>query len=412
MAEERERHRLDPHAARDRDDRCQDLPGELHVGGQVEQVVRHADRDDHGRADQDPAGLLIVREEGEPRGEDADQDRETAEPRRRELMQPAGAGLVDRADSPGERLHDRRRDPDDHERKGEREKGVCQIRHGGSPLGSGRSDVFRPDTVALEPERECEQAPELAAQVLAPATCASISAVTASGPKKPWRADASGDRTSRANGSRSPRSQAAAGIEKPCLRPRTISCGRSGATALRSRRFLAKPADLASAGQRERQLGDDRVAERHPRLERVRHARAVGLHEQVVGEVDAQVDVLEPRELVGALGLGVAGAVDVDGRVDALPRPCPSSRSARARVRREDLLPRVMALERRADARRARSASPCSRSWPCREELGRRSTSGRGGRGEPPDPRRKQCRRRRCSSRRTARRRPRPRARP
>ena len=70
------------------------------------------------------------------------------------------------------------------------------------------------------------------------------------------------------------------------------------------------------------------VAERHARLERVRHAGAVGLHEQVVDEVDADVDVLEPRELVGALGLRVAGAVDVE-RVEPAPRR-PSSSAARA----------------------------------------------------------------------------------
>ena len=36
------------------------------------------------------------------------------------------------------------------------------------------------------------------------------------------------------------------------------------------------------------------------------------LTQQVVDEVDRAVDVLEPRERVGALGLGPAGAVDVE----------------------------------------------------------------------------------------------------
>ena len=57
---------------------------------------------------------------------------------------------------------------------------------------------------------------------------------------------------------------------------------------------------------------DGRVEERHPRLERVGHARPVGLHEQVVHQVDAEIQVLQPRQLRGALGLRVAGAIGID----------------------------------------------------------------------------------------------------
>src|SRR5205823_2682524 len=61
-----------------------------------------------------------------------------------------------------------------------------------------------------------------------PATCSSSSRKTGSGWKKPWRRRFSSASVSRANGSSSPRSHAAAGIEKPRLRPCTISAGTSG----------------------------------------------------------------------------------------------------------------------------------------------------------------------------------------
>src|SRR3712207_7981221 len=49
-----------------------------------------------------------------------------------------------------------------------------------------------------------------------------------------------------------------------------------------------------------------RVEERHARFERVGHARAVGLREQVVDEVDARVEVLETSKRLGPGRLGVA----------------------------------------------------------------------------------------------------------
>ena len=72
--------------------------------------------------------------------------------------------------------------------------------------------------------------------------------LTASGRKKPWRRSVSGLSVSRANGSSSPRSQAAAGIEKPRFLPRTIRLGTSGATALRSSTFLRSPRTRWRAG--------------------------------------------------------------------------------------------------------------------------------------------------------------------
>ena len=86
MTEERQRHRVDAHAACDRHDRGQDLACELHVRGEVEQVVGDADHDDHRRPHQDAVRLLVVRQERQPRREHAAKDRETTEPRRRELV--------------------------------------------------------------------------------------------------------------------------------------------------------------------------------------------------------------------------------------------------------------------------------------------------------------------------------------
>ena len=77
---------------------------------------------------------------------------------------------------------------------------------------------------------------------------------------------------------------------------------------------------------------------------------AVGLGEQVVGQERADVEVLQARDRLGALGLGVAGAVGVE-RVRAPRRPVRSS-SARGAAR-EDLLERVVALDGRRGRRRA-----------------------------------------------------------
>ena len=154
--------------------------------------------------------------------------------------------------------------------------------------------------------------------------------------------------------------------------------------------------------QREREVRHDGVEERHARLERVRHRRAVGLHEQVVDEVDAEVDVLQAREQLGALGLGEARAQEVDGSNGA------AAGELRARVGEKiSFQPWCRSSGGRCAARR--SASPCSRSSPSRSSR-QRSTSG-AQRASPPT-RARAGRPRTCSSRRRARRRPRPRARP
>ena len=175
-----------------------------------------------------------------------------------------------------------------------------------------------------------------------PATWSSSRRVTASGRKNPCRRRVSGASVSRANGSSSPRSQAAAGIEKPSLLPAHDLGGQEWRDGPSQQDFLAQAAHPVPGRQRQREVRHHRVEERHARLERVGHRRAVGLHEQVVDEVDAEVDVLQAREQLGTLGLGEAGAVEVD-RVEAV---APAGQLG-ARVGREDLLPGVMALERR-----------------------------------------------------------------
>ena len=57
------------------------------------------------------------------------------------------------------------------------------------------------------------------------------------------------------------------------------------------------------------QLGDHRIQKRHARLERMGHAHPIGLHEQIVDQVGPQVDILQSRQRLGALGLGEPGAV-------------------------------------------------------------------------------------------------------
>ena len=95
-----------------------------------------------------------------------------------------------------------------------------------------------------------------------PATWSSIRRVTASGRKKPWRRSVSAESVSRANGSSSPRSQAAAGIEKPRLRaPEQL--GRDERRGrLPQQHLLAQAAHLVPARQREREVRDHGVEER------------------------------------------------------------------------------------------------------------------------------------------------------
>ena len=57
----------------------------------------------------------------------------------------------------------------------------------------------------------------------------------------------------------------------------------------------------------------------------------VGLDQQVVDQVDAEVDVLHPRQPLGAGGLGVALAVEVDRVPAGVRAPIRAARAAAAR---------------------------------------------------------------------------------
>ena len=123
-----------------------------------------------------------------------------------------------------------------------------------------------------------------------PAACSSISAVTTSGWKKPCRATRSGDRTSASSAAArcAATSRSAARSRASC--PRGSRCGSSGATAFRSSRFFERPRTFMRLGSASANSATTGVEERHARLERVRHARAVGLDEHVVDEEHAQVE--------------------------------------------------------------------------------------------------------------------------
>ena len=198
--------------------------------------------------------------------------------------------------------------------------------------------------VALVPEREREQAPQLAAVVLAPRDVVVEEArrpppAGRSPAARACRRTASRARTARARRAARPRRGSRS---RACARARPRAAA-SGSAALRSSTFFDEAAHALLAREREREVRHDRVEERDARLERVRHRRAVGLHEQVVDEVDAEVDVLQARERLGALGL----ARSARGRRRPGRTRCVAPGELGARGRREDLLPAVVALERR-----------------------------------------------------------------
>ncbi len=106
--------------------------------------------------------------------------------------------------------------------------------------------------------------------------------------------------------------------------------------------LLRQAAHLVAHRQREREVRHHRIQERDACLQRPRHRRPVGLRQQVVDEVEAQVDVLQAGHELVPFRLG-----------EALPVGHERVERARAagqfgpRVGREDLLPAVVALERR-----------------------------------------------------------------
>jgi len=120
---------LHPHAAGHRNHRREDLAQQLHVGRQVEQVIRRADNGDHRRAGQDPARLVGRVEEHEAAGSDRGEDRHPAEARRREDMETALARRVDRADPPCDPAGHRGDDPRDDQREREGAESGVEVAH-------------------------------------------------------------------------------------------------------------------------------------------------------------------------------------------------------------------------------------------------------------------------------------------
>ena len=106
--------------------------------------------------------------------------------------------------------------------------------------------------------------------------------------------------------------------------------------------LLLEAANLVTRGQRQREVGHHRVEKRHACLERPGHRGPIGLHQQVVDEVAAEVDVLEPGHELVPLRLGEAPAKRGERIADV-----GAARELGARVGGEDLLPAVVSLERR-----------------------------------------------------------------
>ncbi len=102
------------------------------------------------------------------------------------------------------------------------------------------------------------------------------------------------------------------GNREPALAAVDDGAGEQGRRGLSEQELLPEAAHLHASRKRQREAGHERVEVRHPGLQGVGHRRAVGLHEEVVDEVGAEVDVLEPRQQLGALGLCEARAEEVD----------------------------------------------------------------------------------------------------
>ncbi len=182
-------------------------------------------------------------------------------PRRGSPARPASAsapraenavlGDVDRADPARQAVVSGTRSSVSDPREEEGEERFDRGRHG--------SRLVR---VPVEPEREGDQAPELAAEVLA----ARAVAVEQRGDRRPGRASpgapaSPAESTSRAKPCSGPRSQAATGIEKPCLGPRRI--------CLRQQR-RQRPPQQPLLGQRRAPsaASPGRARSRRPRLSR------------------------------------------------------------------------------------------------------------------------------------------------
>ena len=191
------------------------------------------------------------------------------------------------------------------------------------------------------------------------------------------RRSVSGESVSRANGSSSPRSHAAAGIEKPRLRPCTISRGSERRGRLAQQHLLREPAHLVlrPAARTRSSSRPGRGTARAPRASapstRGRSSRAGRRRGRCRSRRPAAARAgRRPRSRRSARGRRRRGS--------NAAAPCRAS-SARS-VRREDLLPAVVALERR-QVRGADEALRLVVEARLRaSSVGRRSTSGRASR--------------------------------
>ena len=92
------------------------LAAELLEPAQPAEVVDRADGDGDGRAEQQPARVAAERQERERGHEDAEEEREPAEPRHRRAVDPAAAGRIDDAEKARHPADRRRQQHHDDER--------------------------------------------------------------------------------------------------------------------------------------------------------------------------------------------------------------------------------------------------------------------------------------------------------
>ena len=89
-----------------------------------------------------------------------------------------------------------------------------------------------------------------------------------------------------------PRSQSCAGMSKPTFGRRSTECGSLSLHQVLQDEFLTRPVDLQRCRNTIGKLDDAMVEKRRPDLQRMRHADAVRLHQNVVGQV---VLLVEPQ---------------------------------------------------------------------------------------------------------------------
>ena len=234
-----------------------------------------------------------------------------------------------------------------------RSRPSCRQRR--SELRASRRDAL---DVALVPEREREQPPHLAREVLASGDVVVEHARDGLGLQEALPADHLGrERLARERlAGRRAATPPPGSRSRACgrARPRPAAAARPPSAAAASSRGRAPCAATGSENAKFAttvSMNGTRASSDH-----AIDARSVFV-EQVVDEVEAEVDVLQPRQQLVPLRLGEALAVGAE-RVEAR---CGGPSARRARRRRRSPSSRGGARAA-AGARRARSASPCSRS--------------------------------------------------